>query len=78
MNHLLKAMSFWVWGLIAIGLSVSMVSVSYRLVGLYRAHEIEVHADSGPAVGSRALTGLPNSKNKPTAALIDSQGIWSG
>jgi tetratricopeptide (TPR) repeat protein len=78
MNHLLKAMSFWVWGLIAIGLSVSMVSVSYRLVGLYRAHESEAHADSGPAVGSRALTGLPNSKNKPTVALIDSQRIWSG
>jgi tetratricopeptide (TPR) repeat protein len=78
MNHLLKAMSFWVWGLIAIGLSVSMVSVSYRLVGLYRAHEIEAHADSGPAVGSPALTGLPNSKNKPTASSIDSQGIRSG
>jgi tetratricopeptide (TPR) repeat protein len=77
MNHLLKAMSFWVWGLVAVGLSVSMVSVSYRLIGLYRAHEIQA-PDSGPAPGSPALTGLPNSENKPTAALIDSQGIWPG
>jgi tetratricopeptide (TPR) repeat protein len=39
MNHLLKAMGIWIWGLIAIGLSVSVVSVSYRLVALYRAHD---------------------------------------
>jgi tetratricopeptide (TPR) repeat protein len=39
MNHLLKAMGIWIWGLIAIGLSISVVSVSYRLVALYRAHD---------------------------------------
>ena len=30
MNHLLKAMGFWIWGLVAIGLSLSLVSVNYR------------------------------------------------
>jgi len=32
MNNLLKAMGFWVWGLIAIAISVSLVSVSYRTI----------------------------------------------
>ncbi len=36
MNQLLKAMGFWVWGLVAIGLSVSLVSVSYRMLSVYR------------------------------------------
>jgi hypothetical protein len=39
MNNLLKAMGFWVWGSIAIGLSVSVVSVSYRMLSVYRLHE---------------------------------------
>src|SRR5580704_13091381 len=38
MNHLLKAMGFWVWGLIAIGLSVSVVS-SYRMLSVYKSHD---------------------------------------
>jgi hypothetical protein len=38
MSHWLKAMGFWIWGLIAIGLSASLVSVSYRLVSMYRSH----------------------------------------
>jgi hypothetical protein len=78
MNNLLKAMGFWIWGLIAIGLSVSMVSVSYRLVGVYRAHEIQAHADSSPELGSPALPGLPKSEKKPAAGPIDSHGIKSG
>jgi hypothetical protein len=77
MNNLLKAMGFWIWGLFAIGLSVSMVSVSYRLVAVYRAHEIQAHTDSSPALGAAALPGLPKSEKKPAAGLIDSQGIKS-
>ena len=30
MNNLLKAMGFWIWGLVAVAISVSLVSVSYR------------------------------------------------
>ena len=30
MSHLLKAMGLWMWGLIAIGISVSLVSVSLQ------------------------------------------------
>jgi hypothetical protein len=37
MSNLLKAMGFWMWGLIAIGLSVSLVSVSYRMLSVHRS-----------------------------------------
>jgi hypothetical protein len=40
MRNLLKAMGFWMWGLIAIGLSVSLVSVSYRMLAVYRSHDL--------------------------------------
>ena len=38
MRMLLKAMGFWIWGLIAISLSLSVVTVSYRLAPGFRRH----------------------------------------
>ncbi len=78
MIHLLKAMGFWVWGLVAIGLSVSMVSVSHRLAALYRAHESQAHSVSSPAPGSPDFPALPKSENKPAAANIDSPRMPAG
>jgi hypothetical protein len=46
MNHLLKAMGLWIWGLIAIGLSVSLVSVSYRMLSVYRSHDLASRSSS--------------------------------
>jgi hypothetical protein len=45
-NHLLKAMGLWIWGLIAIGLSVSLVSVSYRMLSVYRSHDLASRSGS--------------------------------
>ncbi len=53
MNHLLKAMGFWVWGLVAIGLSVSVVSVSYRMLSRCTARTKSSVAHSF-RVGSRS------------------------
>jgi tetratricopeptide (TPR) repeat protein len=39
MNYLLKAMGLWMWGLIAIAISISLVSVSYRTISAYRPHQ---------------------------------------
>jgi len=78
MNHLLKAMGFWVWGLVAIGLSVSMVSVSYRLVALYHAQAIQAHTVSSPTLGAPAFPALPKSEKKPADTVIDTQGIRDG
>jgi hypothetical protein len=38
MSYLLKAMGLWIWGLIAIAISVSLVSVSYRAISAYHQH----------------------------------------
>jgi hypothetical protein len=58
MGNLLKAMGFWMWGLIAIGLSVSLVSVSYRMLAAYRSHNPVV--SSQPAeVGSKVEVASP-------------------
>jgi tetratricopeptide (TPR) repeat protein len=50
MSNLLKAMGLWIWGLIAIGLSVSLVSVSYRMLAVYRSHDLS--GNSLPSVAS--------------------------
>jgi len=55
MNNLLKAMGFWIWGLIAIGLSVSMVSVSYKVLSLYRGHDISAPRSDSTA---QSTTGI--------------------
>jgi tetratricopeptide (TPR) repeat protein len=39
MSHLLKAMGFWIWGLIVIGLSVTLVAVNSRILSVFRAHD---------------------------------------
>jgi tetratricopeptide (TPR) repeat protein len=64
MNNLLKAMGFWIWGLIAIGLSVSMVSVSYKVLSLYRGHDLSadrsddtVHSTPETSAASASATG---------------------
>jgi tetratricopeptide (TPR) repeat protein len=58
MSNLLKAMGFWMWGLIAIGLSLSLVSVSYRMLSVYRSHELSASSQSSE-VGSEAEVALP-------------------
>jgi predicted negative regulator of RcsB-dependent stress response len=75
MNHLLKAMGFWVWGLVAIGLSVSMVSVSYRLAAVYSAHEIHAHSVSSPTPGPPAFPTLPKSEKKPAGQPLISRAV---
>jgi tetratricopeptide (TPR) repeat protein len=58
MNNLLKAMGFWIWGLIAIGLSVSVVS-SYRMLSVYRSHDLAVSPQSRSEVGSEVEVASP-------------------
>ena len=57
MNHLLRAMGFWIWGLVAIGLSVSVVSVSYRMFSVYRPHDLS--SQSGSEAGSKVEVASP-------------------
>jgi hypothetical protein len=64
MNNLLKAMGFWIWGLIAIGLSVSLVSVSYRMLSVYRSHDLAASSRSNSEVG------LHNETNEQAPAVL--------
>jgi hypothetical protein len=76
MNHLLKAMGFWIWGLVAIGLSVSVVSVSYRMLPVYRLRELAVSSRSSSEAASNVEVASPPAllsemAKQPPAALKD-------
>src|ERR1700731_1590718 len=58
MSNLLKGMGFWMWGLIAIGLSLSLVSVSYRMLSVYRSHDPSASSQSSEA-GSKVEVASP-------------------
>jgi hypothetical protein len=66
MGHLLKAMGFWVWGLIVIGLSITMVSVNYRAAFW--------HAQLSPDLGSgnRAEIDHQFARSIDPASVVDS------
>jgi tetratricopeptide (TPR) repeat protein len=63
-SHLLKAMGFWIWGLIAIALSVTLISVNGRVLSIFRAHHLSVASnaisstDSGPSVDRHSPSGV--------------------
>ena len=67
MNHLLKAMGFWIWGLVAIGLSLSVVS-SYRMLSGYRSHDLT--AQSRSEAGSK-IEFAPLTKQAPAGPQTD-------
>ena len=59
MNYLLRAMGLWVWGLLAIAISVSLVSVSYRTISAYRPHSAADAATHNAASGEPQDAGTP-------------------
>jgi tetratricopeptide (TPR) repeat protein len=84
MSYLLKAMGFWIWGLIAIAISVSLVSVSYRTIWAYRSQHAYDGAsrdaapsepqDAGTFVGvmptPRLADGTTASSSQPVISKI--------
>jgi tetratricopeptide (TPR) repeat protein len=66
MNNLLKAVGFWIWGLVAIGLSVSMVSVSYRMLSVYRSHGLAAGSRSSSEIGSEVEVASPPALHSET------------
>jgi tetratricopeptide (TPR) repeat protein len=77
MNHLLKAMGFWVWGLVAIGLSLSVVSVSYRMLSVYRSHDFasQSRSEVGPKVEVASPPGLLGEVTKQAQAALKDPGV---
>jgi len=77
MSHLLKAMGLWMWGLIAIGISVSLVSVSYRVISVYRSHDLSARTASSDVAASPAAAAAPppmlfSPEGKPTSPSVKS------
>jgi hypothetical protein len=76
MSHLLKAMGLWMWGLIAIGISVSLVSVSYRALSVYRAHDLPARAASSDAAATPTAAAPPpmlfSPESRPTPPSVKS------
>jgi tetratricopeptide (TPR) repeat protein len=73
MSHLLKAMGLWMWGLIAIGISVSLVSVSYRVLSVYRSHDLPARVASSDAASPAAAAPPPllfSPDGKPTPPSV--------
>jgi hypothetical protein len=70
MRHWLKAMGFWTWGLIAVAISVSMVSMSYRMVAVYRSHAILAGPASSAAAGSKVASPEFSGANAPRQPVI--------
>jgi hypothetical protein len=59
MSNLLKAVGFWMWGLIAIAISLSLATVSYRMVAAIRSQSGSSHTASSEAPASRAPRDSP-------------------
>jgi hypothetical protein len=55
MSNLLKAMVFWIWGLIAIAICLCLVTVSFRMVAALRSHSNSPNSASNTAPGPQAL-----------------------
>ena len=78
MSNLLKAMGFWMWGLIAIGISVSLVSVSYKALSVYRSHGISAGSQSSE-IGPKAEVAAPpapfSERTKQAPAALKETGV---
>jgi tetratricopeptide (TPR) repeat protein len=79
MNHLLRAMGFWVWGLLAIGLSVTIVSVGSRLGTFGRAYSSQPprSVTSGPSTNraEKTETTNPSIANSPVDAAPNASEV---
>jgi hypothetical protein len=66
------------WGLIAIGLSVSLVSVSYRMLSVYRSHDLAVSTQPSE-VGSKVEVASPptlfSERTKQAPAALKETGV---
>src|SRR5260370_29346402 len=74
MRMLLKAMGFWIWGLIAISLSVSFVTLSYGLVSSHHWHDTSVTLSPTETTEHKTANetreALPPNAAKPKAGVL--------
>ena len=66
MRHMLKALGFWIWGLIAISIAISVVPLGYRVAALWRLHGISAPSDTGAPSGTASTQSPTNTGLQPT------------
>jgi hypothetical protein len=69
MRHMLKALGFWIWGLIAVSIAVSVVPLGYRLAALWRLHDVSAPSDPIAPSGT-APTQSPNNTGFQPGAKV--------
>jgi tetratricopeptide (TPR) repeat protein len=74
MNYLLKAMGFWIWGLVAIVISAAVVTVSYRTIASHRPPDDLAENSAAPINGSTPFEPKASAvgvRKETTAAALD-------
>jgi hypothetical protein len=69
MRHVLKALGFWVWGLIAISIAVSVVPLSYRVATLWRLHDVSAPSDPSAPSGMAPTQNPTDTRFQPGANI---------
>jgi tetratricopeptide (TPR) repeat protein len=69
MRHMLKALGFWIWGLIAISIAVSVVPLGYRVATLWRLHDVSAPSDPSAPSGTVPTQSPSNTDLQPTAKV---------
>ena len=80
MTNLLRAMGFWIWGLLAVVLSVSVVTVSYRMSNLARGLAIPITtitSDEQSQKSTGAARELVIAKEMAAAQTAIQAGDWN-
>jgi hypothetical protein len=66
---MLKALGFWIWGLIAISIAISVVPLGYRVATLWRLHDVSVPSDPSVPSGTAPTQSPTNTDLQPTAKV---------
>jgi len=69
MRHMLKALGFWVWGLVAISIAVSVVPLGYRVATLWGMHEFSAPSDLSAPSGTAPTQSPTNTDLQPIAKI---------
>jgi hypothetical protein len=70
-RHMLKALGFWIWGLIAISIAVSVVPLGYRVATLWRLHDVSAPSDPGGFTATAPTQSPTNTGFQPAAKISD-------
>jgi hypothetical protein len=66
---MLKALGFWIWGLIAISIAVSVAPLGYRVATLWRLHDVSGPSDPSAPSGTAPTQSPTNTDLQPIAKV---------